>query len=58
MPVTAISVDCPNNEFIQRIRDAGADAFLLLPAEPYPMHEAVTATFDNVVRRKLSGLSI
>jgi hypothetical protein len=57
MPVTAMSVYCPNSEFIQRVRDAGADAFLLLPAEPYAIQGAVTAAFDNFVRRESSGLA-
>jgi CheY-like chemotaxis protein len=57
MPVTALSVYCPNSEFIQRVRDAGADAFLLLPAEPYAIQGAVTAAFDNFVRRESSGLA-
>lgn len=57
MPVTSISVYCPSSDFIQRVRDAGADAFLLLPAEPYAIQGAVTAAFDNFVRRESSGLA-
>jgi hypothetical protein len=51
LPVTAMSVYCPNSDFIQRVANAGTDAFLLLPAEPYAIQGAVTAAFDNFVRR-------
>jgi hypothetical protein len=57
MPVTAMSVYCPGTDFIQRVRDASVDAFLRLPAEPYAIQAAVTAAFDNFVRRKSSGLA-
>ena len=57
MPVTAMSVHCPGTGFIERVRDAGADAFLLLPAEPYAIQAAFDAAFDNFVRRQTSGLA-
>jgi len=58
MPVTAMSVYWPDNHFIQRVRDAGADAFLLLPVEPHAIQGAVTAAFDQFVRRESSGLAV
>ncbi len=57
MPITAMSVYCPNTGFIDRVHDAGADAFLRLPAEPWAIRAAVTAAFDNFVRRESSGMA-
>jgi hypothetical protein len=34
-----MSVYCPDNHFIQQVRDAGADAFLPLPAEAHAIQE-------------------
>jgi len=57
MPVTAMAFSRQGTDFIDRVREAGADAFLLLPAEPWAVQASFTAAFDNFVRREGSGLA-
>jgi len=57
MPVTALAFRCYGSDFIDRVRDAGTDSFLLLPAEPYAIEAAYTAAFDEFVRRESSGMA-
>jgi hypothetical protein len=42
-----VAVYCPDQDFIQRVRNSGAGAFLFLPAEPHAIQGAVTAAFDQ-----------
>ena len=48
--VTAFSFSCDGPDFMARVREAGADSFLQLPAEPYAIQAALTAAFDEFVR--------
>ncbi len=47
MPVAAMAFSRQGTDFIDRVRDAGADAFLLLPAEAYAIQAAFTAAFPR-----------
>jgi hypothetical protein len=57
MPVTAMAFNREGTDFVDRVREAGTDAFLLLPAEAWAIQAAFTAAFDNFVRRDSSGLA-
>ena len=57
MPVTVMSFGFAAIDLLDRIRQAGADAYLRLPAEPYAIQAAFAAAFDNFVRRESSGLA-